>query len=210
MSSSTPDWGAVKDKRMCDLTPAQQEDARELWLREQLGWMGEYHLPHYKFLLKRLDEARAALTDQPAAHRPVAHFLNNAADGEPPHYAQVAAEYIGTKGVFPLYAHPAAAPRDEWSSVRSEIRAAHGAAPQGVQAEPPPGFVLVPRELTEEMHAAAVRTIVRCHGNDDFPPRVYRAMLAAAPAAPAQEPQQPARATRMPPASSTASDEWEA
>lgn len=43
-------------------------------------------------------------------------------------------------------------------------------------------WVLVPREPTEAMHVAAVRTIVRCTGNADFPPRVYRAMLAAAPA----------------------------
>ena len=45
----------------------------------------------------------------------------------------------------------------------------------------PEGWKLVPVEPTEAMHAAAVRTIVRCIGNDDFPPRVYRAMLAAAP-----------------------------
>lgn len=43
----------------------------------------------------------------------------------------------------------------------------------------PPGYALVPLELTEEMHAAAVRTITRCTGNADFPPRVWRAMLAA-------------------------------
>ena len=43
------------------------------------------------------------------------------------------------------------------------------------------GWKLVPTTLTEEMHVAAVRTILRCTGNDDFPPRVYRAMLAAAP-----------------------------
>jgi hypothetical protein len=48
----------------------------------------------------------------------------------------------------------------------------------------PEGFVLVPREPTDEMHAAAVRTLVRCHGNADFPPRVYRAVLAAKPLAP--------------------------
>lgn len=42
------------------------------------------------------------------------------------------------------------------------------------------GYALVPLEPTEAMHAAAVRTIVRCTGNDDFPPRVWRAMLAAA------------------------------
>lgn len=52
------------------------------------------------------------------------------------------------------------------------------------QAEPAPeGWVLVPKELTEEMHEAAVRTAVRCSGNDDFPPRVWRAMIAAAPQA---------------------------
>src|SRR5258706_14016663 len=45
------------------------------------------------------------------------------------------------------------------------------------------GWKLVPIKPTEEMHAAAVRTISRCNGNDDFPPRVYAAMLAAAPVA---------------------------
>lgn len=49
----------------------------------------------------------------------------------------------------------------------------------------PEGFKLVPVELTEDMHAAAVRTISRCSGNADFPPRVYTAMLAAAPTPPA-------------------------
>lgn len=46
-------------------------------------------------------------------------------------------------------------------------------------------LALVPKVPTEEMHAAAVRTIVRCHGNDDFPPRVLAAMIAAAPDHPA-------------------------
>lgn len=45
----------------------------------------------------------------------------------------------------------------------------------------PEGYVLVPVEPTEEMHVAAVKTIRRCTGNDDFPPRVWRAMLAARP-----------------------------
>lgn len=61
----------------------------------------------------------------------------------------------------------------------------HEAAPAAAQAaEPvaiPAGYALVPIEPTEEMHAAAVRTVVRCTGNDDFPPRVWRAMIAAAP-----------------------------
>lgn len=53
------------------------------------------------------------------------------------------------------------------------------------------GWQLVPTTSTEEMHAAAVRTIQRCNGNADFPPRVYRAMLAAAPAAPQAVPNAP-------------------
>jgi hypothetical protein len=48
----------------------------------------------------------------------------------------------------------------------------------------PAGWRLVPVEITEAMHVAAVRTIIRCHGNDDFPPGVWGAMLAAAPQAP--------------------------
>jgi len=43
-------------------------------------------------------------------------------------------------------------------------------------------FVMVPVEPTEEMHVAAVKAAARCHGNDDFPPAVYKAMIAAAPA----------------------------
>ena len=45
----------------------------------------------------------------------------------------------------------------------------------------PDGWRLVPAEITEAMHAAAVKTIVRCSGNTDFPPRVWGAMIAAAP-----------------------------
>lgn len=51
-------------------------------------------------------------TSPPAADaqaRPVAHFLNDARAGAPHHYTQVALEFIGTEGVFPLYEHPAAA-----------------------------------------------------------------------------------------------------
>ena len=40
---------------------------------------------------------------------------------------------------------------------------------------------LVPATPTEEMHVAAVKTIVHCTGNADFPPRVWAAMLAVAP-----------------------------
>lgn len=45
----------------------------------------------------------------------------------------------------------------------------------------PDGHVVVPINITEEMHVAAVKTIRHCTGNDDFPPRVYSAMLSAAP-----------------------------
>lgn len=53
-----PNFDQVRDKRMSDLTPAQQADAMELWLREQIGWMPDYHRNHYQFLLGRIDEAR--------------------------------------------------------------------------------------------------------------------------------------------------------
>lgn len=49
------------------------------------------------------------------------------------------------------------------------------------------GYKLVPIKLTEEMHVAAVRAIVKSTGNDDFPPAVWSAMLAVAPS-----PQSPA------------------
>lgn len=58
-----------------------------------------------------------------------------------------------------------------------------GEQPQSVVPE---GWKLVPVEITEDMHAAAVKTLRHCHGNDDFPPRIYGAMIAAAPS-PAKE-----------------------
>lgn len=48
------------------------------------------------------------------------------------------------------------------------------------RAEAPPGYAVVPVEPTEAMHSAAVKTIQRCTGNADFPPAVWRAMLASA------------------------------
>jgi len=55
------------------------------------------------------------------------------------------------------------------------------AAPAAAVPAVPEGMKLVPVAITEEMHQAAVKTIVRCTGNDDFPPRVWAAMLASAP-----------------------------
>ncbi|WP_419692204.1 ASCH/PUA domain-containing protein [Burkholderia gladioli] len=52
-------------------------------------------------------------------------------------------------------------------------------------ASVPTGWNLLPSKLTEDMHAAAVRVIARCHGNDDWPPAVLQAFIDAAPAAPA-------------------------
>ena len=51
------------------------------------------------------------------------------------------------------------------------------------------GWQLVPVGLTEAMHVAGVRTIVHCTGNDDWPPRVWHAMLADAPRPAPAEPQ---------------------
>jgi len=43
----------------------------------------------------------------------------------------------------------------------------------------------MPPVLTEKMHGAAVRTIINCTGNDDWPPAVYAAFLKHAPTPPA-------------------------
>lgn len=58
-----PDWDAIKDKRMSEMTPSQTADARELWLREQINDTGRSQHDfesHIVFLLRRLDEARGA------------------------------------------------------------------------------------------------------------------------------------------------------
>lgn len=55
------------------------------------------------------DLAHASPPSQPiasdvvAAPEPVAWFQNDAAEGQPPHYSQIAAEYVGTEGTFPLF-----------------------------------------------------------------------------------------------------------
>ena len=148
----------------------QAGDTREALAAKLQRFISDVETKQLAYVLLTVGEAKAilaALTEQPAAPRPVAHFLNNAADGEPPHYAQVAAEFIGTEGVIPLYAHPPRA------------------------AEPPPGFVLVPKEPTLVMVVAMkeawwVGGSTHCAKTADAY-RVYAAMLAAAPAAPAQE-----------------------
>lgn len=59
--ASSPDFDAIKGKRMSELTPAQERDALELWLRNNINGAGRspHDLEsHVVFLLKRLDEAR--------------------------------------------------------------------------------------------------------------------------------------------------------
>lgn len=53
-----PDFDAVRGKRMSELTPEQTIVARELWVRENIGWLLHGH-DHIPFLLERLDAARA-------------------------------------------------------------------------------------------------------------------------------------------------------
>jgi hypothetical protein len=67
--AGVPDWEAIRDKRMSELTLAQQEDARELWLREQIEMAfgtNDYVKNHVKFLLARLDRAYANTRDTAA------------------------------------------------------------------------------------------------------------------------------------------------
>lgn len=58
--NGVPDFSALRDKRMSELTPEQREDARELWLRDNLRWMPEYHAEFYRMLLNRLDALRGS------------------------------------------------------------------------------------------------------------------------------------------------------
>lgn len=53
-----PDFEAIADMRIGDMTPAQRGDSLEYWIRQNLGWMGDYHAPKYQLLLSRLDAAR--------------------------------------------------------------------------------------------------------------------------------------------------------
>lgn len=57
---------AVRDKRMCDLTPEQQRDAHELWIRNNLAYFFGYNGEKVTFLLERLDELRATRWNEDA------------------------------------------------------------------------------------------------------------------------------------------------
>lgn len=65
---AAPDFAAVHDKRMSELTPEQQDDARELWLRNNYAYFlnsGE----HIKFLPNRLDKVRGPVVSDPCADK---------------------------------------------------------------------------------------------------------------------------------------------
>jgi hypothetical protein len=49
----------VRDRALGELTPEQQNRAYELWLRENLGAMTEYHREHYARLLAVIDLLRS-------------------------------------------------------------------------------------------------------------------------------------------------------
>ena len=61
--SQTPDFNAVRGKRKSELSPEQQQDARELWLRENIEHLPEEQADHIQFLLDRLDDARQEDSD---------------------------------------------------------------------------------------------------------------------------------------------------
>lgn len=69
LQSWMPDFEAVRDKRMSELTEAQKGDAHELWLREQMDHMAPSYQEHLLFLLDRLDQVRAAAYE--ASENPV-------------------------------------------------------------------------------------------------------------------------------------------
>lgn len=77
-TSPAPDFEAVKDKRMGELTPEQQDDAYELWLRNQAGWFKEQDA--LEFLFKRLDQAR---TGAPQASAGVSQSTDQANTANP-------------------------------------------------------------------------------------------------------------------------------
>lgn len=69
----------------------------------------------------------------PSAAQAVAWFINDAAEGQPPHYGQVAREYIGTPDTQPLFAMPpepaiieALVKMAEWSLKDRDVTTASG------------------------------------------------------------------------------------
>lgn len=62
-SPAIPDFDALGEKRMSELTPAEQDDAKEGWLRKNVRYFdqpvgGADPYNHVEFLLKRIDQLR--------------------------------------------------------------------------------------------------------------------------------------------------------
>ncbi|KWU23403.1 hypothetical protein [Burkholderia cenocepacia] len=55
-----PDFEALADKRMSELSPREQRDAHEGWIRAQLGTFDEHTQRQLQVLLTQLDVARGA------------------------------------------------------------------------------------------------------------------------------------------------------
>jgi hypothetical protein len=55
-----PDFATLAEKRMSELTPRQQRDAHEGWIRAQLGSFDEHTQRQLQVLLTQLDVARGA------------------------------------------------------------------------------------------------------------------------------------------------------
>ncbi|WP_454735423.1 hypothetical protein [Cupriavidus necator] len=72
-----PDFDAVRDKRMSELSEAQKVDAHELWLREQMHHMTPYYQEHLLFLLERLDKVREAAYGRDPDAKPIG-YINEA------------------------------------------------------------------------------------------------------------------------------------
>ncbi len=71
-NAKDPYFDPVRDKRMSELTAAQQMDAYELWLIQQLGTMQEYYQGHLAFLLDRVAGLRSELQQARNVVRPEA------------------------------------------------------------------------------------------------------------------------------------------
>jgi hypothetical protein len=52
---------AVSGKAMSELSPDQEDDAREVWLRDVLNLQWKYYSHDVRFLLDRLDERDAQI-----------------------------------------------------------------------------------------------------------------------------------------------------
>lgn len=74
-------------------------------------------------------------------------------------------------------------PAEYVAKVRSAIAAAESAQEAPNYPAVPEGWALVKSPITEDMHSAAVKVLVRANGVDGLPQRILDAMVAAAPPA---------------------------